>query len=97
MPRDENPLAFVGRFLDSTPFLSCVLLAIASMVAWASGSVEEYAIPCARLSSIPGIAAAFPACWGLSWETPTTGVCRPSGGITSVAIPANAEFVRGPY
>jgi hypothetical protein len=35
VPQADNPLAFVGKFLDSTPFLSFVLVVIASLVAWA--------------------------------------------------------------
>lgn len=35
MRHDENPFAFVGRSLDSTAFLSFVLLAIAVLMAWA--------------------------------------------------------------
>jgi hypothetical protein len=32
---NENPLAFVGKFLDSTGFLSFVLVVIAGLAAWA--------------------------------------------------------------
>jgi hypothetical protein len=34
--RAENPLAFVGKILDSTVFLSLVLFAIACLMGWAA-------------------------------------------------------------
>lgn len=35
MASDDNPLSFIGKFLDSTPFLICVLIAIAGLAGWA--------------------------------------------------------------
>lgn len=34
MAYDDHPLAFVGKFLNSTGFLSSVLVAIACLVGW---------------------------------------------------------------
>jgi hypothetical protein len=33
--REENPLAFIGKILDSSVFLSLVLLVIACLMGWA--------------------------------------------------------------
>jgi hypothetical protein len=35
MQNNDNPLAFVGKFLDSSIFLGSVLVAIASLMVWA--------------------------------------------------------------
>lgn len=35
MPQADNPFDFVGRFLNSTLFLSVVAFAIACLITWA--------------------------------------------------------------